>query len=334
MRLAIFHDDDDAVHALRRVLLQDGDHQVLWVAHDEGEAVRKCTQHSPDLLLMRLALSGSGGLTAIKRLMRESPCPILLLVSSIEANGARVFEAMGEGGLDVVELPATITGESAARLMAKLGTLRRLLGEPSLIPPYGGQRAPLLAVGASAGGPAALASLLSALPVGLPVAIVLVQHVDAEFAAGMADWLSQLSTWPVRLAREGDRPMTGSVLLAGTNEHLVLTTSETLGYTAEPIGCPYRPSVDALFSSIALRWRGEAIGVLLTGMGRDGALGLKEMREKGHYTIAQDKRSSAVYGMPKAAAQLQAAVEILPLEDIAPRLRSFLTERSNRKMGP
>ncbi|HKY10224.1 MAG TPA: chemotaxis protein CheB, partial [Candidatus Binatia bacterium] len=138
----------------------------------------------------------------------------------------------------------------------------------------------------------------------------------------MADWLSEHSKMPVRVAQEGDRPESGLVLLAGTSDHLVFKSADRLGYIAEPKDYVFRPSVDVFFESVNLCWPGTVVGILLTGMGRDGALGLKALRSKGHYTIAQDQATSAVYGMPKAAAAVGAAVDILPLEKIAAKLTS------------
>jgi two-component system, chemotaxis family, response regulator WspF len=168
--------------------------------------------------------------------------------------------------------------------------------------------------------PAAVASVLRSLPRDFPAAIVVIQHVDEKFAAGMAEWLSQQSGLKVRVAREGDQPEPGTVLLAGTNDHLALKSADRVGYTPEPRDYFYRPSVDVFFQSVCQHWPGEVVGVLLTGMGRDGAVGLKALRNKGHHTVAQDQATSAVYGMPRAAATLEAAVEILPLDRIAPAL--------------
>lgn len=178
----------------------------------------------------------------------------------------------------------------------------------------------LVGIGASAGGPAALATVLGGLPQDFPAAVVVIQHVDEHMALGMAEWLGLHSALPVRVAAEGDRPIPGSVLLAATNDHLVLKTADRLGYSPEPRDYVYRPSVDAFFQSVCRLWRGDVVGVLLTGMGRDGALGLKALRDQGRHTIAQDQESSAVYGMPKAAAKLDAAVDILPVARIASRL--------------
>lgn len=165
--------------------------------------------------------------------------------------------------------------------------------------------------------------MLKGLPAAFPAAIVLVQHVDQVFAAGMAEWLSSAAGLPVRLARQGEPPQPGQVLLAGTNHHIRLLQGGQLAYTAEPVNEIYRPSIDVFFESVARYWNGDAVGVLLTGMGRDGAQGLKLMRQQGFLTIAQDQASSAVYGMPKAAAAIDAAVEIRPLERIAGRLTEF-----------
>ena len=183
----------------------------------------------------------------------------------------------------------------------------------------------LVGIGASAGGPAAVAAVLTALPSDFRGAIIVVQHIDAHQAAGMAEWLARQASLPVRIASEGDRPEPGSVLLAGTNDHLVLKSADRLGYSAKPVESVYRPSVDAFFQSVSRLWTGDAIGVLLTGMGRDGAQGLKTLRDQGRHTIAQDEQSSAVYGMPKAAARLGAAREILPLPRIAPRLVTLVS---------
>jgi chemotaxis response regulator CheB len=185
----------------------------------------------------------------------------------------------------------------------------------------------LIAIGASAGGPAVLATLLGALPKDLPAAVVIVQHVDEQFAAGMAMWLNQGTALPVRVAAEGDRPKVGEVLLAATSDHLTFKTADRVGYTADPLEYVYRPSVDVFFHSACRLWRGDVVGVLLTGMGRDGALGLKALRDRGHYTIAQDQATSAVYGMPKAAAELNAATEILALDKIGNRLSNILLQK-------
>jgi two-component system, chemotaxis family, response regulator WspF len=181
----------------------------------------------------------------------------------------------------------------------------------------------LILIGASAGGPAALVEVLSALPEDFSPAVVIVQHIGQLFAPGLVEWLNEYSKLPVHLAREGDPVSSGNVLVAGTEDHLVFKNSRELGYTIEPKENPYRPSVDVFFGSAARYFRGSIAGVLLTGMGRDGARGLKILRDAGYHTISQDQKTSAVYGMPKAAAAINAATEILPLQKIGPRLREL-----------
>jgi len=180
-----------------------------------------------------------------------------------------------------------------------------------------------VAIGASAGGPAALAKVLSGLPRDFPAAIVIVQHVDAEFVPLMADWLNHASALPVRIARQGDRPEAGTALIAGTNDHLVFMNPRQLGYTPEPRERNYRPSIDVFFESVVRYWNGQSAGVVLTGMGRDGANGLKAMRLAGSATIAQNAATSVVYGMPKAAAEQDAAASILPIDEIAGKLMAI-----------
>jgi chemotaxis response regulator CheB len=186
----------------------------------------------------------------------------------------------------------------------------------------------LVAIGASAGGPSALASVLSRLPKDFPAAIVVVQHVDPQFSNGLVNWLGQHTKLPLRLARHGDEPPPGTVLLAGTEYHLAFISPGKIGYTAQPENSPYRPSIDVLFQSIPKFWRGDAVGVILTGMGRDGANGLQSLRQAGHRTIVQDQATSAVFGMPKAAIELKAASEILPLDKIGPRLTVLLNQEN------
>jgi two-component system response regulator WspF len=333
MKIAIVNDMPMALEALRRALAFAPKHEIVWTANNGAEAVRRCALQTPDLVLMDLLMPLMDGVEATRQIMAQSPCAILLVTGDSEQNMRRVFEAMGHGALDVVNTPALGTGsaaEAAAPLLRKIQNIGWLLGQrekeasPVAPPHSGGATQSLVAIGASAGGPAALAELLRGIPAGFPAAIVLVQHVDQVFAAGMADWLAREAGIPVRLARDGEPPQVGEALLAGTNQHIRLLKNGHLAYTADSSDDSiYRPSIDLFFESVAKHWSGQAVGVLLTGMGRDGAKGLKQMRERGFLTIAQNQQSSAVYGMPKAAAALGAAAEIRPLEEIAPRLLEF-----------
>lgn len=330
MRIGIVNGMPLQAETLRRVISMTPEHQLAWIAATSHEAVQFCHSDRPDLVLMDLMMPGMDGVEATRRIMAETPCAILLVTASVEANAPRVFEAMGHGALDAVDTPPLEGGgspQSAAPLLRKITAIGRLIGQPRdparprrMASLSSAIRYPLVAIGASAGGPAALSTLLGGLPQDFPAAIVIVQHVDGRFAAGMAAWLSEYSAMPVLLAQEDDTPRPGTVLLAAGDDHLTLKSASQLGYTREPRDYVYRPSVDVFFRSVGRLWKGDVIGVLLTGMGRDGAQGLKALRTRGFYTIAQDRATSAVYGMPKSAAELDAAVDILPLSGIAPRL--------------
>jgi two-component system response regulator WspF len=326
MKIGIVNDMPLAVDALRAALATRRDFEVVWVARDGAQAVDYCMAQKPDVVLMDLVMPHMDGTEATRRIMRETPCAILIVTVDVGANAWRVYEAMGAGALDAVDTPV-LAGPDAKRgiaaLTAKIDQIAaqqatKATANPITTAPRITSDTDLLAIGASAGGPGALATLLAALPADFAPATVIVQHVDQAFAIGMADWLNEQSTLPVRVALEGDRPEPGCVLLAATNDHLHFRGGgNRLGYTKEPLATPYRPSIDVFFQSVVVRWSGNAVGVLLTGMGRDGAAGLAAMRAKGYHTIAQDEATSAVYGMPKAAAALNAAVAILPLPNIA-----------------
>jgi chemotaxis response regulator CheB len=328
MKIGIVN-DRRAAELLTRAALT-GDHHVAWVATCETELAERCDGTSPDLVLVNVHMSGLDGLEATRRIVKELSSAVLVTVAE-QSDPARVFEALGIGALDAVALPALASSQVsdvAVPLLAKISTISRLIGKADRTrrtpevdaPPAAG---PLIAIGASAGGPAALAMVLNHLPKELPAGIVVVQHLGEDFTEGVAKWLGESTDLEVRVAREGDRPMAGIVLVAGGNEHLVFKTAGRLGYTPDPRDKVYRPSIDVFFQSVCHLWRAPVVGVLLTGMGKDGAQGLKALRGAGHHTIAQDEATCAVYGMPKAAAAISAAVDILPLERIADRLKDL-----------
>jgi two-component system response regulator WspF len=333
VRIAIVNDMAIAAEALRRVITSVPGYRLAWIAHNGAEAVEQCRQDTPDLILMDLIMPVMDGAEATRRIMARTPCSILIVTAAVTNNSAKVFEALGSGALDAVQTPLLVGAggtAGAASLKFKIESIGRHAVEggasknPGKVIPDEPQRLiendRLVAIGASAGGPAALAKILAGLPCDFPASIVIVQHVDAQFVPSMADWLNQTSALPVRVARQGDRPEVGTALIAATNDHLVFLSPHTLGYTPQPRECLCRPSVDVFFESVVRHWRGKSAGIVLTGMGRDGARGLKAMRETGSATIAQDAATSVVYGMPKAAAERDAAADILPVQQIANRL--------------
>jgi two-component system response regulator WspF len=218
-------------------------------------------------------------------------------------------------------------------LIEKIGTVGKLIGKPQgrPVPPAAASalaaapaRAPLVLLGASTGGPNALAVVLAGLPKTWDASIIIVQHVDAAFAPGLAQWLGEKASRRVTLVTPGGTPVPGETILAATNDHLFMDAAHRLRYVAEPVDLTYRPSVDVFFSSVAKNWSGPGVAVVLTGMGRDGAAGLLKLRREGWLTLAQDEATCVVWGMPRAAAEVGAAVQVLPVEAIAPAIVDFV----------
>ena len=329
MRLGIVG-DAGAAETLKAAILLGGGHEVAWVACADDELRSQAVSDTPDLVLVDLQARGVDALDATRWIVSDT-ASVVLVAASGQADPAHVFAAIGRGALDAVSLPRAGAAAVAAVLLPKITSIARWIGKtgaPASRTSERGTSCPrLIAVGASAGGPAALSIVLGSLPRSLPAAIVVVQHLGEDFTAGVAEWLQRGTALDVRVARENDRPVVGTVLVAGGNDHLVFKSPGRLGYTTEPREKIYRPSVDVFFDSVCRLWRGSVVGVLLTGMGRDGAQGLRALRAHGHHTIAQDEATCAVYGMPKAAAALNAAVDILPLDRIAGRIDDLVAMR-------
>jgi two-component system response regulator WspF len=327
MRIAIVNDLSLAQAVLRRLVESVPGYSVAWTAKDGDEAVRRAAADVPDAILMDLVMPVMDGAEATRRIMAANPCPILIVTSSVGGNYGKVYEALGAGGLDATQTPAfgpggaVQGGQAILDRLALLAQTKTKSAKPSSVgklpspstnaaaPPL----APLIAMGASTGGPEAIAQVLAALGPKVPGPVVVVQHIAADFAPGLAAWLQTRSGLPVAVAQEGVEPIPGHVYIAASNDHLVLEPNRRFAYSAEPKACPYRPSVDAFFRSLVTAWPRPGVAVLLTGMGSDGARGLALLKANGWHTIAQDKASCVVYGMPRAAEEMGAAVEMLPL---------------------
>ena len=347
MKIGIVNDVAMGAEALRRAVAGSREHEVLWVARNGIEAVRMCAEHRPDLVLMDLNMPELDGVEATRRIMLHTPCAILVVTARPQDNVSQVFRALGAGALDVTATPTLAGtaggggGEGAggdAELLAKIKTIGKLIrvaaapAPPVSLPFNSGAAAVrhLLGIGASTGGPGAIAKILAGWTPAAGTAIVVVQHIDANFAGHFARWLGDQLAIPVRAIDDGDTLAPDVVQVARTNDHLRLSADQRLYYDAQPLDYVYRPSVDVFLHCVAAHWKLGATGVLLTGMGRDGASGLLAMREAGKVTIAQDQASSAVYGMPRAAFEIDAAERILSLENIAVALRSRIGTRLNK----
>lgn len=333
MRIGIVNDLALAREALRRIIESQPGYSIAWMAEDGAQAVRLAVADRPDAILMDLIMPGLDGVEATRQIMARSPCPVLIVTSTVAGNYSLVCQAMGHGALDAVQTPELGRDgrlDNARDLLARLERLERTkqvqlrcaLPSPAAFKTVTSEPAlpPLVAIGASTGGPEALASILSHFPPRFPAPIVVVQHISAEFAPNLVTWLAGRLQLPVEAAVENAPPRPGVISVAVTNDHLILTPTRKFHYTADPLDDPYRPSVNAFFESLALAWPRPGVAALLTGMGQDGARGMGALRGAGWLTIAQDQGSCVVYGMPRAAVECNAACRVMPLSQIGPAI--------------
>jgi two-component system, chemotaxis family, protein-glutamate methylesterase/glutaminase len=344
VRVLVVEDSPTIRHRLCEVLRADPEIEVLAEAGDGRGAIELCSELRPDVITLDMMLPVMSGLAATEYIMAHTPTPILIVSSSTNRGELfKTYDALAAGAVDVLEKPrgdeaegdwernfrATVKLVSRIKvithLRARLGTLGRLSSAP---PPGPLPRSPrghrVVAIGVSTGGPAALVEILRALPVGFAFPLVVVLHLDEVFGSAFAEWLDGQTHHRVAYAREGDRvgSYTGRLALAPPGRHL-LVRGQTFHLSASPPRHSCRPSVDALFESLAREYGAAVAACVLTGMGRDGAAGLLEIRRAGGFTIAQDEATSTVYGMPREAVALGAAESVLPLGAIGPTLAAL-----------
>lgn len=348
--LSVLVVDDSAVvrQAVTAVLSQDPG-LVVTVAADPYIALDKMGRSRPDVILLDLEMPRMDGLTFLRKIMSEDPIPVVVC-SGLAARGTEAaIRALEEGAVEVLAKPQlgvrdfvhesantlieTIRAAAEARVRRR--TAPRILTpvprhtadavfapRPPFIPAPRSRADVVVAVGASTGGTEALRTLLEALPEDSPP-LLIVQHMPERFTAAFARRLNECASIEVKEAEHGDRVSRSRALVAPGNRHLALRRGDG-HYFVEiidgPPVCRHRPSVDVLFRSVAQVAGASAVGVILTGMGDDGAEGLSEMRHAGAATIAQDERTSVVFGMPGEAVRRGAAAEVLPLSHIAPAL--------------
>ncbi len=332
LKVLVVDDSEICRAALRAALESDPTIRVIGEARDGLEAVEKVVSLAPDLLTMDLAMPRLGGLEAIEKIMERRPTPILVVTERPRIDGVdATFASLARGAVDLV--PKSLTWREGASettaLLERVKTIARS-ALPQRPPKVAGAPVPrswarpvdLVALGASVGGPAALATILGSLPRGFQVPIVIVQHMDPQFHDGLVEWLGRHSVIPVRNAVDGARVVPGVALIGPPGLDFTVDRYGIARRIARSGGSAHQPSVDALFFSLARSMGPSAAGVLLTGMGADGADGLKAMRDAGALTVAQDRQSSVVYGMPGVAAERGAAEQILSLQAIS----GFLAE--------
>ncbi|RMF60666.1 MAG: chemotaxis-specific protein-glutamate methyltransferase CheB [Calditrichaeota bacterium] len=337
LRVMIVEDSAVVQQLLFRIFSTDPDIYVAGMAGDGMEAIEMIPRAKPDVITMDIHMPRLDGLEATRRIMENYPIPVVIITASKNARDVNnSFKALSVGALAILEKPPGVGhpdfNKFAAQLiktvkiMSEVKVVRRKMKRPQASPGAVKQdrrserKVDIVGIGASTGGPPVIKQILSALPPDFPAPIVIVQHMAQGFIEGFRDWLSDHTSLKVVLAEDGVYPRQGYCYLAPDDHHMVIDRSGRIALTSEPPEHNIRPAVSPLFRSLAMVYGQRAIGILLTGMGRDGAEALKLLKEKGALTIAQDKTTSVVHGMPGEAIRINAAEVVLPDYQIGPYL--------------
>ena len=340
VRVLVAEDSPVTREYLVYLLDQDPALQVAGTARDGMEAVEQAEVLRPDVILMDVHMPRLNGFEATRLIMERVPTPIVIVSASYSRDEeALTFEALRAGALSVVEKPVGPDRpgqeESARklvetlRLMAEVKVVRRWSRrprppQPAVSPAPTGRRVRIVAIGASTGGPAALSEILEQLPGDLAAPILVVQHIATGFTPGLVEWLAQGTRLAVKLAEDQVMVHPGTVYVAPEGKQMGITSAGRIHLETESGGNGFRPSASHLLEAVTEAYGRHALGVLLTGMGRDGAKALLQLREAGGITIAQDEATSVVFGMPGEAIRLGAAQYILSPERIAETIRSLV----------
>ncbi|MBI5633962.1 MAG: chemotaxis-specific protein-glutamate methyltransferase CheB [Nitrospirae bacterium] len=321
-------DDSVLVRSLIRTIIEmDPEMEITGEASNGLEAVEKARSLHPDIITMDIEMPVMDGLQAIEQIMASNAIPILVVTSRGDAKTA--YAAISHGALDIMlkpDLNLEAAREFAAKLklMAKVSVISHVSGRLSHRHPAGPETPvfsgncsdQIVAIASSTGGPGALSVILSNLPEKFPVPIVIAQHISDGFVNGMVGWLRTLSRVELKMAMHGEYLKPGTAYFCPSENHMQIDRSKKIIFVERHARDIYRPSCDILLSSVAESFGRKAIGVILTGMGNDGVVGITKIREAGGWTIAQDEHTSIVFGMPRLAVESGGIDTVLPLEAI------------------
>jgi len=333
IRVLVAEDSAVTRQYLDHLLSQDPALQVVGTVENGLEALEQAERLKPDVILMDVHMPLMNGYEATRQIMERIPTPIVMVSASMSRDQvALTFEALKAGALTVLDKPYGLGHpdsdkiasqlQETVKLMAGVKVIRRWPKRnrlvPSPKPPVRvGSNVQLLAIGASTGGPTVIAEILSGLPQTFPVPILAVQHIAPGFISGFVEWIGRSTHLRVKLAEDGEKLQSGTVYLAPNGVHMGISKTQQISMDDGPTENSFCPSVSHLFQSVAEVFGQSAIGILLTGMGQDGAAGLLQLRKAGGVTIAQDEESSIVFGMPGEAVRLGAAQYVLSPKEIA-----------------
>ena len=343
-RVLLVDDSPTLRQHIRAVLTKDPQLIVIGEARNGVEAVDMVARLHPDVVTMDIHMPRMNGYEAIRRIMSENPVPIVILTSTeSDIRLGVTYKGVEMGAVTVFAKPHGLPGEdpeadeliNVVKAMADVKVIRRRWKTEMISEPPGKENKPcrrpvangyrILAMGASTGGPPALRMVLNDLPATFRVPVVLVQHISKGFTAGLARWLNESVPMRVKVAEDGEPLLAATVYIAPHEVHLQVTGRKRVLLLKDSPMDGHRPSVTALFNNVAKQYGPDAVGVLMTGMGRDGANGLYAMRQAGAYTIAQDEATSVVFGMPKEAIVLDAADDVLALPKIGRKIKELIS---------
>jgi len=340
IRLLITEDSLSIVEIIKTIFKSDGDIEVVGCAKNGRESIQMTKQLKPDAILMDINMPIMDGLEATRIIMSEIPTPILILSSLIKDDDSSIgFEALRAGALDIMEKPALQLNHTDKNYEVELIRKIKIVSKVKPIhfiyhheKGYSTQRRvsitkdnQILAIGASTGGPPAIGSILKNFAPGFPLPILIVQHIFSGFIQGMVNWLSKNCSIKVKIAENGEKVAEGVAYFPPDDFHLAIDQAHRIILSKEqPIG-GYRPSVDFMMRQVARVFKGKCMGILLTGMGRDGMEGLKAIKEQGGKTIVQNKETSVVFGMPKSAIDAGVADIVCSLEKIPSEVINLLS---------
>ncbi|MEB3160594.1 MAG: chemotaxis-specific protein-glutamate methyltransferase CheB [Synechocystis sp.] len=353
LKVLLVEDSPIARSILQRMIDSDPDMKVVGTARTGQDAMELLPKLKPNIICTDLYMPRMDGLELTQQVMAKQPTPILVISAGVGAEDKKnVFSLLEAGAVDVFPKPGAGQIEDyEAQKDILLQKIRVLAGvkvftkkyrglqlpgkktETLTMPPAGNRVPPrlgkpieLVAIGASTGGPQAFQAVLESIPPTFPVPILCVQHISQGFLDGFIRWLDQSCAISIQIAKTGEKPQAGKVYFPPDRQHLRIDSQGRFICLEGPLVDSHCPSVTVLFQSVAKKYGPASIGILLTGMGRDGASGLLELKQKGGYTIAQDEASSIVFGMPQEAIKLGAAKVVLPLTEIAGHLKGVIAK--------
>lgn len=343
IRVVVADDSDLARELITAILSTDKEIAVVGQAKNGKEAVDRVKELKPDILTLDIEMPVMNGLEAIEYIMGNHALPILVVTTRGDAHTA--YAAISKGALDLVVKPNVNLEEAQEfiqkiKLLSKIKVITHIRGKrtmterPVELPLVfrGTTSERIVAIASSTGGPEALSIILSSLPEAIPCPVVVAQHNSDGFIPGLVEWLDRLTKLHVKVAKQGEEVVPGTVYVSPSEMHMEITPSRRVFFVERHPADIYRPSCDRLLTSIANAYKANSIGIILTGMGQDGVRGMMQIKEAGGTTIAQDEKTCIVFGMPKVAIDSGCIDQILPLEKIGDRVVSLLTGSAQSKM--